>query len=69
MLAETFPEFNFLYVDCKTSPEVCAQLSVFTIPTILVYFQGRETIRKSRNVGIDELRNEIRRPYSLYFTE
>lgn len=67
LIEDEFPYIDFLYVDCLSSPEVAAQFSVFTVPTILVYFQGKETIRKSRNVGIDELRRDVGRPYSLYF--
>jgi hypothetical protein len=48
-------------------PEVAAQNRVFAAPTIVVFFAGRETIRKSRAFGIDELKAEISRPYSLMF--
>jgi len=48
---------------------VAGQHRVFAAPTILVFFDGRETIRKSRNIGIDELRREIERPYSMIFSE
>jgi hypothetical protein len=50
-------------------PEVAAQNRVFAVPTLLVYFDGREYIRKSRNIGIGELEREIERPYSMIFGE
>jgi hypothetical protein len=49
-------------------PEVAAQNQVFAAPTILVFFEGRESIRKSRNIGIGELQREIERPYEMIFS-
>lgn len=67
LLASEFPEMRFFYVDCNEHPDVAAQESVFAVPTIIVYFEGRETVRNSRNFGIDELRHSLERPYQLLF--
>jgi thioredoxin-like negative regulator of GroEL len=67
MLAETFPEIKMIFVESDRLPELAAQNRIFTAPTVLVFFDGRETIRKSRAFGIDELRSEIQRPYSILF--
>ena len=67
MLTTEFPEAKMYYCDTKKSPELAAQNSIFAVPTILVYFGGRESIRKSRNIGINELREHIERPYSMIF--
>ena len=49
------------------SPSLAAKFSAFVEPTILLFFEGKETIRKSRNIGIFELENAIKRPYKLIF--
>lgn len=67
LLENDFPKIELFYCDTVNSPELAAQNSVFTVPTLLIYFGGRETIRKSRNVGIEELRKEIERPYQIIF--
>jgi thioredoxin 1 len=67
VLENDFPKIELFYCDTVKSPELAAQNSVFAVPTLLVYFGGRETIRKSRNVGIEELRKEIERPYQIIF--
>ena len=69
MVAESFPQLKTVYVQSDHLPEVAAQNRVFAAPTIIVFFAGRETIRKSRAFGVDELRSEIRRPYSMMFDE
>ena len=62
-----FPNIKFYTVDLNFSPEVAAKYSAFVEPTILIFFDGKETIRKSRNIGIYELQEAIDRPYQLIF--
>ncbi|MBZ0178066.1 MAG: thioredoxin family protein [Melioribacteraceae bacterium] len=69
MINENFPRILFLYVDAEDSKEAAAQLSVFSVPTIIVYFEGREYIRKSRTVGLSELQEEIERLYKMMFED
>jgi len=67
MVSESFPKMKMIFVESDKLPELAAQNRVFTAPTVVVFFVGRETIRKSRAFGVDELRSEIQRPYSLLF--
>lgn len=67
MIADTFPQMKLLFVQSDQQPELAAQYRVFAAPTVLVFFEGRETIRKSRAFGIEELKAEIQRPYSILF--
>ena len=62
-----FPLINYYTVDLYFSPEIAANYSAFVEPTILVFFEGKETIRKSRNIGVYELQEAINRPYKLIF--
>jgi hypothetical protein len=67
MITESFPEMKMVYVQSDKLPELAAQNRVFAAPTVVVFFAGRETIRKSRAFGINELKSEIQRPYSMMF--
>ena len=67
MLKDYFPQIHFCYVDLNEAKEISGQLSVFSVPTILVYFEGKETIRTSRNVHLEELREQIERYYKMIF--
>ncbi len=53
------------YVDISKNSEIPAQHSIFTIPAVLVYFQGKETIREARYFSIDILTGQIERYLSL----
>jgi thioredoxin 1 len=67
MIANEFPKMKMIFIESDKLPELAAQNRVFAAPTVVVFFAGRETIRKSRAFGLDELGKEIRRPYSLIF--
>ena len=69
LVQNEFPQLKMAYVKSDVLPDVAGQHQVFAAPTILVFFDGRETIRKSRSIGLDELRREINRPYSLIFED
>jgi thiol-disulfide isomerase/thioredoxin len=65
LMENEFPKISTVSVDTVLSPELAAQNRVFGVPTILVFFEGREYFRFSRNIGIGELRSSIMRPYNL----
>jgi len=66
-LSEKFPLVKFGYVNIELSKETAAQNSVFTVPTILFFIEGKEYIRKARFVNFDELENELGRIYTYLF--
>lgn len=68
LMQERFPEIMLFHSDTVQEPEIAAQQRAFTVPTLVVYFDGREFFRRSRNIGIEELRGEIERPYQLMFS-
>ncbi len=67
LLSERFPEMKFAYVNTVEAEEMAAQNQVFTVPTILFHLDGREFIRKSRNVNLNILAEELERPYNMMF--
>ncbi|MFP4024195.1 MAG: thioredoxin family protein [Thiohalospira sp.] len=67
LLSQNFPKIKMFYCNTELYPEIAAQNSVFTVPTIIIYFEGKEFFRKSRNIGIQELASDLERPYSILF--
>ena len=67
LLHNEYPKTKMYYSDTVKFPELAAQNSVFAVPTLLVFFGGKEYFRKSRNIGIDNLRQDISRPYGMIF--
>ena len=67
LLEQRYPKMGFVYSDVATDAETAAQLGVLTVPTLIVYFDGRETDRFVRTFGIGELEEAIARPYEMLF--
>jgi len=67
-LKENFEKIEILCIDVLQEVEVAAQFSVFSLPTIILFLDGKEFIRKSRNMSVQEVIQEIKRPYGLLFS-
>ena len=62
-----FPKIEIVYINTEELPELAGKYLIFTVPVILVFFEGKETYRKARNIGIQELAELVERPYSMIF--
>lgn len=67
LLAEQFPRMVFAEVECTAAPALAAQYQVFTVPTLLLFLEGRESLRWVRNLHLSELREQLARPYALLY--
>ncbi len=69
LLLERFPHMSAIYVDTDKSPVLSGQHRIFTIPSILIFFQGKEHFRLSRNIALHQLEEIIEKPYRLIFED
>lgn len=68
LLEQRYPQMGFVYSDVAGDAETAAQLGVLTVPTLIVYFDGKESARFVRTFGIGELESAIARPYEMLFS-
>lgn len=66
-ILKDYPGIKSAEVDVEKSIMAAASYSVFTIPVILLFINGRETIREARHISIRELDNKIARYYAMIF--
>lgn len=64
-IESNFPESEIISIDISIDAEIAAHFSVFAIPTLLVFLDGKEFLRKSRHMSVEEVVKEIARPYSI----
>lgn len=65
LFEQNYPEIGRYYIDSTETPEISGQYSVFAVPTIILFLDGKEFARKSRNFSPAELVEEIRRPWEI----
>ncbi|WP_310992787.1 thioredoxin family protein [Aequorivita marina] len=68
LFSEAFPAVKFIHIEIDKSPDISGEYSVFSAPTLLVFFEGKEFLRKVRLMSIQELQEKIKRPYSMVFS-
>jgi len=62
-----FPKIKQYFISANDYPAIAAHFSIFTIPSVLIYFEGKETRRQSRHISVDNLIQSTKRPYELFF--
>ncbi len=56
-----FEQVKFLYVDLDKVNESSGEYIVFSIPTILLFIDGKEYIRESRNLSVGAFKEQLSR--------
>lgn len=69
LISQKFPKMILHSIDATSYQEIAAHFGVFSVPTLLVFFDSKEFIRKSRNMSVSLLEEEISRPYSMLLGE
>ncbi|MGP4077899.1 thioredoxin family protein [Halobacillus sp. K22] len=58
-LLEEYPGISSIHVDASEVPEAAGQFSVFSVPAVLVFSEGKELFRKARFVPLGELNQQL----------
>ena len=66
---QSHPQIFYIYVPAEEQPALCAQLGVFTVPTIFVYVESRLTIRESGYFSLEHLLEQVHRYEALLLSE
>jgi len=64
-----FPKIEQIYLNAKEDIAISAAFGVFSIPTMIVFLDGKEFVKVSRNVSIEQLIAQVDRPYSMMFED
>ena len=62
-----FPKLKISKVQVDKFMEAAGQYSIFTLPAILVYIEGKEIIREARFISVEILERTLERYYELLF--
>jgi thioredoxin-like negative regulator of GroEL len=59
---------ELVFVDAEKHPELAAKFNAFSLPVLVLYFEGDEFLRFSKYISISELKKSLDRIYKLYFS-
>jgi len=60
-----FPALKQIFLDAQEYAEISSHYQVLSLPTILVFMDGREFAREGRNVSLHQLSEKLQRPYGM----
>jgi thioredoxin-like negative regulator of GroEL len=64
-LTNQYDAVDFIYINTEEKPEIAGQYTVFSVPTIIIFTEGRESRRLSRSFSIDEIKDYLERLLQL----
>ena len=66
-ILESYEKIKSIEIDGEENIELAAMNNVFSFPLLILYVNGKETMRVGRNVDLIELENSIKRYYEMLF--
>jgi thioredoxin-like negative regulator of GroEL len=67
LLSTKYPGIKLTFINATEENAIAAGFDVYSAPVILVFFEGKEYIRESKNISISELDDKIGRLYAMLF--
>lgn len=67
LIESSFPKMKLRFIDSSQNEELSASLNVFSNPTMILIFDGKEYKRYNQFVSIVELEQYIQKYYSMIY--
>lgn len=68
-MIKRYPNIKAVKVEADKNLKISAMFNVFTVPVILLYIQGKETIREVRIISLDNLEQKIARYCHIFYVQ
>ncbi|WP_067726479.1 thioredoxin family protein [Oceanobacillus damuensis] len=62
-LMEKYPKIKLGHIDAEAVEEVAGRFSIFTVPVLLLFVEGKEYVREARMVHMDLFEEKIKKIY------
>ena len=66
-ISKKFSQIKQYYINSNQNLDIASFFNIFSSPTILVFFEGKEFKRYGRNISLDIFNSEIKRLYEMVF--
>ena len=67
LFSAEFPKLPLVFINATKHPMLTAQYQIFASPTLLVFFDGKEYVRESKYIAMNELEQKVSRIYEMVF--
>lgn len=67
IILENYKEVDIIEIDVSSNREISASYNIFSIPVLLLFVEGKESLRYGRNIDFMEFEKNLNRYYQLVF--
>lgn len=68
-LLEKYPKIEAFYIDVTQTRQVSGAFSIYTAPAILLFIDGKESLRTAGPISLSNLDKDLSRYYNLYWDQ
>lgn len=65
LFEEEFPKLKQIFLDAEQYREISSHYQVLSLPTMIVFLDGREFAKEGRTVSLHQLAGKLQRPYGM----
>jgi thiol-disulfide isomerase/thioredoxin len=69
MMQTSFPKIKLIEIKTDEAIEACAYFGIFSLPSLLLYVEEKEFLKKGRNISVELFKQEVERIYTLYYKD
>lgn len=66
-ILKKYPKIKSIYIDMEKSAQIGIEYGFFIIPAIILFVEGKESIREVRHISIQDIDGKLSRLYDLVF--
>jgi len=66
LVEQQFPSVKFFEINTEENPLLSSRFSVFTVPVVMFFAEGKDYIREARNISTTDLANKMDKIVKLY---
>lgn len=66
LVEQQFPTVDIIEIKTEQAPELISRYSVFTVPVVMFFVEGRDYIREVRSFSVVELAQKMEKIINIY---
>ncbi|XKE94402.1 thioredoxin family protein [Metaplanococcus flavidus] len=63
-----FPRIQTSVANAEEIPEIAGHFSIFTVPVLILFADGKEMLREARFVHVDEFKMKVSKIYEGFYS-
>ncbi|MGB0836847.1 MAG: thioredoxin family protein [Flavobacteriaceae bacterium] len=67
LIENDFPKIKIAFISNSANQELLDLLQLHIPPTLILFLESKEYLRKTRAFGLEELKKDLTRLYEIYF--